>query len=127
MRSTPLYADNLSFSAYDLQPLLSALASVVVVILAVSLAVSLLTDSAPALLRSAGLLDKLHGMAGIGLSALLGRTSLGQAEWGKVDGLASGKATVVKRYRDTAEGKKKVEEGGEWADLGGWTEEGIPY
>ncbi|BGP53319.1 ubiquitin-specific protease ubp1 [Rhodotorula sphaerocarpa] len=113
MRSTPLYADNLSFSAYDLQPLLSALASVVVVILAVSLAVSLLTDSAPALFRPVlHLLDKLYGMAGIGLSALLGRTSLGQAEWGKVDGLASGKPAVVKRYRDTAEGKKKVEEGG---------------
>lgn len=105
------------FSAYDLQPLLSTLASLALVAIIVSLVASLVTDSDRWLTWPAHALDRIQGMVALGISALLGRTSLGNVEWGKASEYSPSRGDgdskrVVRRYKETAEGKKKAAGGG---------------
>ncbi|GAA5876882.1 hypothetical protein JCM3774_000798 [Rhodotorula dairenensis] len=117
MSRLPLYDSLLSFTAYDLQPLLSTLASLALVAVIVSLVAALATDSDLWLAWPAHVLGRIQGMVAVGISALLGRTSLGKVEWGRVsedplpNGDGPGKQRVVRRYKETTEGKKRVEGG----------------
>jgi hypothetical protein len=117
MSRPPLYdALHPPFSAYDLQPLLSTLAALALVAIIVSLVASLVTDADRWLTWPAHALDRIQGMVAVGISALLGRTSLGNVEWGRASesfggGDGNGKK-IVRRYKETAEGKKKAAAGG---------------
>ena len=113
MSRPPLYdAPHPPFSAYDLQPLLSTLASLALVAIIVSLLASLVTDSDRWLTWPAHALDRIQGMVAVGISALLGRTSLGNVEWGRAGESPGDSKRVVRRYKETAEGKKKAAGGG---------------
>ncbi|POY70836.1 hypothetical protein BMF94_6249 [Rhodotorula taiwanensis] len=113
MSPSPLYDAYQSFSASDLQPVLSRIAVVALVVVVISIVTTLDPNSNSALTWPAQTLDKLSGMATVGISALLGRSSVGKVEWGKVDNASEQAENVVRRYRDTKEGKKKVEGGGQ--------------
>lgn len=117
MSRPPLYdAQHPPFSAYDLQPLLSTVASLALVAIIVSLVASLVTDSDQWLTWPVYALDRIQGMVAVGISSLLGRTSLGNVEWGKAsDSPTRGDGDskkVFRRYKETAEGKKKAAGGG---------------
>lgn len=119
MSHLPLYESLLSFSASDLQPLLSALASLVLVTVIVSLVASLATDSDRWVAWPVQIFDKVQGMVAVGISALLGRASLGKVEWGRVSerspangGNGTGdRRKVVRRYKETTQGKERAEGG----------------
>ncbi|GAA5979230.1 hypothetical protein JCM10908_002848 [Rhodotorula pacifica] len=116
MSRPPVYEASHPFAAHDLQPLLSSLAALALLAVIVSLVASLATDSLDWLAWPAHVLEKVQGMVAVGISALLGRTSLGKVEWGRASDSATsqdGSSKVIRRYKETTEGKRKAEGGGQ--------------
>ncbi|GAA5851001.1 hypothetical protein JCM8547_009152 [Rhodosporidiobolus lusitaniae] len=102
----------------NLQPVFSALASAVLLIILIALASSLFGLSPLAPFES---LNALQEMAALGVSSLLGKAGLSKVDWSEVGGgdgaegllkLGADKGKMVRRYRDTSEGAHKAAGGG---------------
>lgn len=118
------HSQHSTYDPVDLQPLFSAVATVVLVAVSLAFASSHLLGLDP-LFAPPDSLRQLGEMATLGISSLLGKGSLGKVDWVKSDGWSSseseglanlagagGSSKVTRRYKDTKAGKDRSEGGG---------------
>ncbi|GJN87889.1 hypothetical protein Rhopal_000844-T1 [Rhodotorula paludigena] len=124
--SYSLHSQNSTYDPVDLQPLFSAVATVVLVAVSLAFASSHLLGLDP-LFAPLDSLRQLGEMATLGISSLLGKGSLGKVDWVASDGWSSseseglanlagagGSSKVTRRYKDTKPGKDRSEGGGQY-------------